>query len=569
MKKLKYIGISIFLIGFIFLQVYTDLSLPTLMADIIDRGVLHSNQAVVYSIGLDMLRFAGIGIVASVIVVFCASQLSTMIGRDIRNRFFAKIQTFSLLEMSRLSNASLLRRTTQDINFLQEFLFVALRVCLIAPLTAIYAIYLVFERNVSILPILLISCLVIVLVIISFYVLTYSKFSLLQKLSDRLNLIAKETILGIRVVQANNKEQYQEDKFQRTNQALQKTTLFLERVMVLLNPFLLLCLNLTIVVLLWFGSKQVQVGMLEVGQLMAFIQYVTQFVTALLMMSSLLVAFPEVMVSISRLREVFQMKVQVQDRYNPVKYRNRMKGQLEFQNVSFQYPNADFPVLHQLSFSVKRGETVAIVGPTGAGKTTLLHMIPRLLDPSSGSILINDVDLRDMQQEMLRKQIGYVPQKSILFEGTIEQNVKYGGKRVSTQAMNRALKLADANCFVNKRKKKSHDEVVRGGKNFSGGQQQRLSIARALVRDADIYLFDDCFSAMDFKTEQKILEQLQELFEHKITLIVSSRIRTVQYMDRILVLDNGKIVGDSTHQQLLKTCPVYQELVQSQIDEGE
>lgn len=559
----------ILVIIFIVTQTYVDLTLPEYMSKIVDIGIVNSDTKYIIKVGLQMLGLALIGGVATIVASFFASRVAAGTAKIIRKDVFEKVSNFSSEEINKFSPASLITRTTNDVQHVQMTIFMILRLMVMAPIMAIGGISKVLKNSPSLTWIIAISVALLFIVIIILFSLAMPKFKIFQKLIDRLNLVTRENLTGLKVVRAFNNEEYQEQKFDKANTDLTKLNLFVNKVMITLQPLTMLIMNLTMVAVIWFGSHQVDVGTLQIGDMMAFIQYAMQIMTSFMMLSMLFVMIPRSSISANRIMEVLNTTPKITDKEITKTSNKNLKGKVEFKNVTFSYPDADEAVLYDVSFVAESGKTTAFIGSTGSGKSTLINLIPRFYDVTSGKILVSGIDVRDYKQKELRDMIGYVPQKGVLFSGTIKSNLKYGNDKLTDDEMKKVARVAQALDFIEEKDKKFDTHISQGGKNVSGGQKQRLSIARALAKNPDIFIFDDSFSALDFKTDKTLRNELKKYTKDATVLIVAQRISTIMNADKIIVLDEGKIVGEGTHEYLVENCEIYKEIALSQLREEE
>lgn len=561
----KWIVLAIF--GLVFLQSMADLFLPTLMADIIDKGVVIGDIPYIWKIGGLMLLVAAFGAVASVVASYYSSKAAMGLGRDIRRKVFNHVEQFSLQEFDEVGTASLITRTTNDITQVQQVVIMMLRMVISAPIMLVGGLIMAVSKDaklsliiVATMPFLIGS----VLLILNKGV---PLFQTVQTRLDRLNLVLRENLTGIRVVRAFNREKQEQGRLQKANKELTDVSIKVNKVMAFLMPVMMLVMNLTVVGVIWFGGIRIDNGGMQIGDLMAFIQYVMQIMFALVMASMMFVMVPRAAVSAKRINEVLDMKPTFLD--EGTKKADVDPGTLEFENVSFSYPGAEESALSDISFTARSGEVTAIIGGTGAGKTTLINLIPRFYDVESGTIRVNGVDIRESSQEEVRSKIGFVPQKAMLFEGTIAENIRFGKQDATQAEIEDAARIAQAEEFITKMKDGYESDISQGGSNVSGGQKQRLSIARALIRKPDIYIFDDSFSALDYKTDAQLRAALKDETRKATVVIVAQRVSTVIDADRIIVLEKGHIAGIGTHKNLLENNSVYREIVESQISEEE
>ena len=572
-KYLKpYIWLIVPLIILIYLQVMANLSLPDLMAKIVDNGIIGGDMNAIIKNGLIMLGVTLGGGVAAVGVGFLSARTATGFARDVRQKVFKKVEGFSIVEFNKFSTASLITRSTNDIQQIQSTTLMILRLVIMAPLMAIGGLQKAMENAPDLSWIIAVAVVSLLVVIIVLFVAALPKFKLLQKMVDKLNLVTRENLTGLRVVRAFNKEKTEENKFNDANTDLMKLNLTVNRMMIIMQPFMNLIMNMALIAIVWFGAHLVSERLIDVGNMMAFMQYATQVIMSFLMISMLFIMIPRASVSAKRVNEVIDTDISIKDPEESKKVKKapgRGSGRVEFRDVTFTYPDAEAPVLSGVNFTAEPGQTTAIIGSTGSGKSTLIDLIPRFYDVSAGQILIDNVDIRDQNLSDLYSQIGYVPQKGVLFSGSIKSNVAYGNPVASAEEIENAIKVSQSKDFVQKKEDGVNASISQGGANVSGGQKQRLSIARALAVKPKVYIFDDSFSALDFKTEAKLKKELKKETKNKTVLIVAQRISTIINADKIIVMNEGKIVGEGTHQELLKNNSVYQEIASSQLSEEE
>ena len=586
LKNLKpYTLLIIGVIGFVFLQSLSELYLPTLMSDIVDIGVVKGDINYIIRTGGWMILFAVLAMISSVLGSYLAAKVATGFGRDLRTKVFTKVESFSLEEFDEKGTASLIIRTTNDITQIQRLVLTMLRMFLRAPLIFIGGIIMAVSKDAK-LSLVFVVILPILSIIIFFVAKkSMSLFKSMQIKLDKLNLVLREYLTGIRVIRAFDREVYEKKKFHKANLNLTETAIKVNKLMAILMPLMMLILNLTIVAIIWFGSIRINSGGMQVGDLMAFIQYASRIMFSLIMVSMIFIMLPRAAVSANRINEVLEVKPKIKDpiilKDNKLEvekngltsesYRSEKdkRGYLEFDKVSFCYQGAEEPVLENISFRANPGELTAIIGSTGSGKSTLINLIPRFYDVTSGRILTDGVDIRELTQEKLRAKIGLVPQKAVLFTGTIAENISFGNNNLSRDEIIRAAEIAQAAEFISTMKQGYDSPIAQGGTNLSGGQKQRLAIARALAKHPEIYIFDDSFSALDFKTEAKLRVAIKKEIKNATALVIAQRVTTVMDADQIIVLDEGKIVGIGKHQELIKTCKVYREIVASQLSEEE
>ena len=519
--------------------------------------------------GAKMLALAALGMIASIIVGLMASRVGAAIGRGLRRDVFRKVVGFSNGEFDKFSTASLITRSTNDIQQIQLLTVMILRMVLYAPIMAIGGITKVFHTNVDMSWIIALAVGLIVLVVAVLFFVVMPKFKIVQDLVDRLNLVSREILTGLPVIRAFSTEKHEEERFDEANKNLTKTNLFVNRAMTFMMPTMMLIMNCITVLIVWIGGHSVNDGTMQVGDMMAFIQYTMQIIMAFLMICMISVMLPRAAVSATRVDEVLKSETKINDPKAPQTFAESGKGEVTFEHVSFRYPGAEEDVLHDLSFTAKPGETTAFIGSTGSGKSTLVNLIPRFYDVTEGKITIDGTDIREVSQHDLRARLGYVPQKGILFSGDIASNIMYGNPDGSEEEMVEAAGIAQAQEFIDTKKKKYHSPIAQGGSNVSGGQKQRLSIARAIAKHPDVYIFDDSFSALDYKTDAVLRKELKAKTKDSTVMIVAQRISTILHAEQIIVLDDGQIVGKGTHKELLKSCEAYYQIASSQLSERE
>lgn len=519
--------------------------------------------------GGKMVALAFLGMAASVLAGFLASRVGASTGRDLRSRVFKKVVGFSNNEFDHFSTASLITRSTNDIQQIQLLIVMLLRVVLYAPILAIGGIYQVFQTNVSMSWIIGLAVLLIAVVILVLFTVAMPKFKMLQNLVDKLNLVTREILTGLPVIRAFSTQKHEEKRFDAANRDLTKTNLFVNRAMTFMMPVMMLIMNGISVLIIWSGAHGINEGQMQVGDMMAFIQYTMQIIMGFLMLCMLSIMLPRAAVAADRVEEILTSKTIIRDPKKPAAFSGEKKGILEFDHVSFCYPGADEEVLHDITFTARPGETTAIIGSTGSGKSTLVNLIPRFYDVTEGAIRLDGEDIRDVKQHDLRERLGYVPQKGILFSGDIASNILFGNSDGSEEEMKEAAQIAQAAEFIDEKPDRYESLISQGGTNVSGGQKQRLSIARAVAKHPEVFIFDDSFSALDYKTDVALRKALREKTAQSTVLIVAQRISTILNAEQILVLDEGKMAGIGTHAELLKNCEVYQQIAASQLSEEE
>ena len=519
--------------------------------------------------GAKMLGVALIGTIAAVIVTFIAARIAAALGRNLRKDVFNKVVGFSNAEFDRFSTASLITRTTNDIQQIMMLIVMGLRIVFYAPILGIGGIVKVVKSGAGMGWVIVVAVVSILSLVAVLFVFAIPKFKMVQKLVDKLNLVTRESLTGMLVIRAFSTEKYEEEKFERANMNLTKTNLFVNRAMSMMMPLMMFIMNGVTLLIVWVGSHRVDSGVMQVGDMMAFMQYVMQIIMAFLMISMVSVILPRALVSAGRVSEVLNTDIAIKNIENPVSFKVEEKGEIEFKNVSFKYPGADEYILKDINFKAKSGETTAFIGSTGSGKSTLINLIPRFYDVTSGEILIDGENIKNVSLHDLREKIGFVPQKGMLFSGTIESNLKYGGEHISDEYMHKAAEIAQATEFISSKESGFNTEISQGGTNVSGGQKQRLAIARALAKNSEIFIFDDSFSALDFKTDAKLRKAINEELSDSTLLIVAQRISTIMNADQILVLDEGKVVGKGIHKELMENCEVYRQIALSQLSKEE
>ena len=519
--------------------------------------------------GAKMLALAFLGMAASILVGLLASRVGAGVGRRLRENVFRKVVGFSNAEFDKFSTASLITRSTNDIQQIQLLLVMILRMVLYAPIMAIGGIWKVFHTNVGMSWIIGLAVAVIIVIVGFLFLVVMPKFKLIQNQVDKLNLVSREILTGLSVIRAFGTQKYEEERFDDANKALTKTNLFVNRAMTFMMPLMMFVMNSIAVLIVWVGGHSINDGAMQVGDMMAFIQYTMQIIMAFLMICMISVMLPRAAVSAGRVDEVLTSETLIHDPGNTSHIPEEGKGKVVFDHVSFRYPGAEEDVLHDISFTAEPGKTTAFIGSTGCGKSTLVNLIPRFYDVTDGKITIDGKDIRNVSQHELREKLGYVPQKAVLFSGDIASNILYGNPEGSEAEMTEAATIAQATEFIEQKKKKYKSTISQGGSNVSGGQKQRLSIARAIAKHPDVYIFDDSFSALDYKTDATLRAKLKEKTSESTVMIVAQRISTILHADQIIVLDDGQIVGKGTHKELLKTCEAYYQIASSQLSEKE
>ena len=559
----------IILVGFTYAMVMANLWLPDKMSEIVNNGIIKQDMPAIWHNGLAMILVTAAGGICSIIIGLLASRIATGMAQRLRKELFERVESFALADFNKFSTASLITRSTNDIQQIQMTSILLLRLALMAPIMAIGGLQKAIHNAPNLSWIIALAVSVLLVVIAMLFVIAVPRFKKLQTLVDKLNLVTRENLVGLKVIRAFHNEKIEQKKFQQANTELNKMNLFVNRLMMLLDPIMTLVMNFSSVAIVWFGAHLISSGNLQIGNMMAFLEYAMQVIISFLLLSMVFIMVPRAAVSVKRVGEVLDTLPSIVDPQSPQQLPNDATGKIEFKDVTFTYPDADLPVLSSINFTAEPGQTTAFIGSTGSGKSTLINLIPRFYDVSAGQILLDGVDIRQLKLEELYDQIGYVPQKGVLFSGTIASNIKYGNAKASQKLVEKSAKIAQAAEFVSELKNGYKNEIAQGGSNVSGGQRQRLSIARAIAVEPNVYIFDDSFSALDFKTDAKLRSALAKETKHKTVLIVGQRINTIMNADKIIVLDEGKIVGQGTHQELMKNCQVYQEIAASQLSEDD
>ena len=548
-------------------QVQLDLIVPEYMSQIVSLVTTPgSEMSEIWRVGLIMIACAFGSLVCTVLASFIAARMAAGFAELLRDKVFRKVESFSMNEINKFSTASLITRCTNDVQQIQMFITIGLRLLITAPIMAIGAIVKMSGKSGELTLLTFAGVLVIVVFVLFIYIVAVPRFKSIQKLTDRINKVTRENLTGLRVVRAYNAEAYQEEKFDKANTAVTKTYLFVNRVLSLMQPVMQIVMNGLGLGIVWLGATLINANVLELPTMMSFTMYSMQVILSFLMLIMVFIFMPRASVSSKRINEVLSTKNIINDPETPAADTG-IKGELEFRNVSFKYPDGDGYVLKDISFKAEKGQTVAIIGSTGSGKSSLLNLIPRFYDVTEGEVLVDGVNVKEYRQEELHDKIGYVPQKAVLFSGTVDSNLRFGKEDATREELAKAVKIAQANNIIEK--KGYGGNVAQGGQNMSGGQKQRMSIARAIVKNPEIYLFDDSFSALDYKTDRLLREAINKNIKDATNIIVAQRIGTIKNADRILVLDDGRVVGDGTHEELLANCSVYQEIAHSQLSKEE
>jgi len=550
----------------VFLQTIANLYLPTLMADIIDKGIMIGDTGNIMKTGGTMLLFVAGGVAASVVASYFSSRTASGFGRDVRSRVFERVESFSLHEFDKLGTATLITRTTNDITQVQMVTVMMMNMMVSAPLMAIGGLIMALSKDVGLSWVLAVAIPVLLLTIVVLANKALPLFKSIQGKVDKINLIVRENLTGIRVIRAFNRIGREKERFEEANSDLTDTFIKVNRMMAFMFPIMMIIMNLTSLAIMWFGAKRIDAGAMEMGALAAFLQYAMQIMFSFLMLSMMFIMVPRAQAAAVRINEVLETEPEINDP-QLAKPAAGGRGRVEFRDVTFSYHGAEQPALSNISFTAEPGEIVSIIGGTGSGKSTLINLIPRFYDVDSGAVLVDGVDVRDITQSELRGKIGFVPQKSVLFSGSIAENIRFGKEDATDTEISDAAATAQATEFISQTEEGYEHMIAQGGTNVSGGQKQRLSIARALVKKPEVYLFDDSFSALDFKTDAKLRAALKKQTADSTVFIISQRVSTVMDSDKIIVLDEGRIVGLGRHRDLVRTCSVYREIAASQLSE--
>lgn len=545
-----------------------ELGIPTIMAKVIDTGIINNDINYIKKMGLIIGFISIVGVLGTILLGYCSSRISSGITRDIRNDIFKKAQEFSHTEYDKFGVSSMITRTTNDAFVILQFTNTLLKTALLTPVMFTVSLVMILRTSPSLS---LVLAVVIPFIILGVMIIAKTSEPLSEKLQrrlDKLNRISRENLTGIRVIRAFGNDKYEGERFGETNESYAEVSKKLNKLMAISQPTFFFLLNVAIIAIFWISSKMINVGTLQVGQLVAFIEYLFHAMFSIMLFSMVFVMYPKTQVSANRIMEILNEESIIKSPKNGVK-ETEVKGLVEFENVSFTYPNGEAHVLKDISFKAKKGETIAFIGSTGSGKSTLINLIPRFYDVTEGSIKIDGVDVRDYDLKALRKKIGFIPQKTLLFTGSISNNIRFGKKNAETGEVEYSAKVAQAYDFISRKPKKFEEQISEGGSNVSGGQKQRLSIARAIVRRPEIYIFDDSFSALDFKTDAILRKKLKSETKDSVVLIVAQRIGSIMDADKIIVLNEGEVVGIGKHKELLKTCEIYHQIASSQLTEEE
>jgi ATP-binding cassette subfamily B protein len=562
-----YTGAVIAVIILMFAQAMADLYLPTLMADIVNKGVIRNDMNFIIRTGILMTAVASAGILCAVASGFLNSKVVLGVSRKMRNELFTKISGFSMSEFNKVGAASLITRSTNDVMQVQQSLQQMMSIMVRAPIMCVGGIVMAFTRDAMLSLVFVVAIPLMAFVVIKVASIAIPMFREMQKKMDRLNMVTRENLSGSRVIRAFNNEENEKARFDKANKEMTSIAIKLANLMSIIMPILPLAMSLTMIAIVWFGGLRVESGKMQVGDIMAFIQYTTQILFSLMMLSMIFIMLPRAEASADRINELFELKSDINDPENPTV--PVQKCSVEFRDVSYKYYGAQEAVISGISFKAGPGEITGIIGGTGAGKSTLINLIPRLYDAVSGSVIVDGVDVKDMQQDILRKKIGYIPQKAVLFSGTVASNIAFGSGNPPVEDIKKAAEISQSMEFINEMEGGFDHEITQGGTNLSGGQKQRLAIARAVLRRPEIYIFDDSFSALDFKTEASLRTALKNEISTATVFIVAQRVSTIMHADRIIVLDNGRIDSMGTHRELMGKSAIYREIVNSQLSESE
>ena len=545
-----------------------ELGIPTIMSKVIDHGIVNQDVSYVKKMGLIIVAISIIGVMGTILLGFCSSRISSNITRDIRNDIFKKSQEFSHTEYDKFGVSSMITRTTNDAFVLLQFTNTLLRTALLTPVMFIVSLIMILKTNLSLSLVLAVTIPFIIVGVVVIAKISEPLSDTQQKRLDKLNRISRENLTGIRVIRAFGNDKYESERFDETNELYASVSKKLNKLMSISQPMFFFLLELAIIAIFLVSSKMINAGSLQVGQLVAFIEYLFHAMFSIMLFSLVFVMYPKAQVSANRINEILVEEPIIQSPKDGVK-ESKVKGEIEFNNVSFKYPDGEEYILKNISFKAKKGETIAFIGSTGSGKSTLINLIPRFYDVTEGSIKVDGIDIRNYDLKALRKKIGFIPQKSLLFTGSIASNIRFGKKNASTGEVEYSAKVAQAYDFISRKPKKFDEVISEGGSNVSGGQKQRLSIARAIVRKPEIYIFDDSFSALDFKTDAVLRKRLKSETKESVVLIVAQRVGSIMDADKIIVLNEGEVVGIGTHKELLKNCDIYYEIAASQLTKEE
>ena len=565
----EYLGMLLVTLALLVVQAICDLSLPDYMSDIVNTGVLSGNASFIVQTGIKMLLITLLSAVCTIVVGYFAARIAAFTARDIRADVFKRVHTFSNPELDKFSPASLITRTTNDITQIQLVIVLMVRMLFYATILGVGGAIKAISESQALSWIIVGAVLALVTVILLLLSLVMPKMRIMQTLVDQVNLISRENLEGILVIRAFNSQKFEEARFDTANRTLTENNLYINRAMTVMMPTMMFIMNITTVLIVWIGAHQIAALAIDIGKMMAFMQYAMQIIMSFLLLSAMFIFIPRAAVSADRVKEVIETGTVVKDKKKAIRPRVDFVADIEYENVTFCYPGSEEPVLKNISFKAKHGETTAFIGVTGSGKSTLMNLLIRFYDVTEGRILVDGIDIRDMKRSDLRSKIGYIPQKSMLFSGTIRSNLEYADSAATFEDLQRAARIAQAEEFISTIADGYDAHIAQGGTNLSGGQKQRMSIARALVKDAPIYIFDDSFSALDMKTDAALREALHRETGESTLLIIAQRVGTILTADQIIVLENGEIVGCGTHRELLRSCEVYREIALSQLSEDE
>lgn len=565
----SYLGMILCAVALLFVQAQCDLALPDYMSKIVNIGVMSGNTGYIWKTGGTMLLVTLLGTICSIAVGYFAAMTAAGVAHDLRGDVFKKVESFSSAEFDKFSTSSLITRTTNDITHIQTLMVMVIRMVFYSPILGVGGIIKALSKSKSMSWIIGVAVICLIGLIMVLFSVAMPKFKIIQKLIDRLNLVSKENLEGMLVTRAFNSQEFELKRFDDANRELTKTNLFVNRSMSVMMPSMMLIMNITSVVIIWVGAGQVAALRMDIGDMMAYMQYAMQIIMSFLMLAMMFIMIPRAAVSADRIAEVLSTSQSITDPENPVEFSDEFNGDVVFDHVSFRYPGSDEDVLHDISFTAKSGQTTAIIGSTGSGKSALVNLIMRFYDVTGGKVLVDGKDVRSVNRKTLREKIGYVPQKSMLFSGTIQSNLQYADKTADAARIQKAADVAQATEFISGKEEGYDAPIAQGGGNVSGGQKQRLSIARALVKNAPIYIFDDSFSALDMKTDGKLRAALKRETGASTILLIAQRVSTIMDAEQIIVLENGAIAGAGTHRELLRTCQVYHEIAGSQLSEKE